>query len=339
LAIIGIDLATDVKLKKILVDSYVSLVYYHKNKCKDLLELLRDAIVDKSKQIPPIKILINDCYGGFGYNKTFIKFLNGKMGMHSSYFDCRIDPIDHIRDFGKSILDGNKLLERIMYMYFSSNIRKIFTGLFSLKCKNDSIITFKENLTELKRHIDSPYTKRNVNTNLLSCDSIYGNLYHIHQCDYNSLINAYNEGMSSKHESKYEKISEIEKQVKHHISEYAYLNDQNVDTVYSDMKMYAKSNDKKRDNCQESFADYVIENINDTKTWDATSAFTTDAVMYLIDHNCEIKYDDTKMEEIYSKFGLICASDKYCKLKIVEVPALCGWTVHEYDGLENVVIL
>ena len=83
----------------------------------------------------------------------------------------------------------------------------------------------------------------------------------------------------------------------------------------------------------------------DPKTWSFQTSYHEKAIVYLITQpqpqwvtEPEKNPSLSQMHLVYEKFGLACASGKYCNLAIEKMPALMGWSIGEYDGKEKVYI-
>jgi hypothetical protein len=103
-----------------------------------------------------------------------------------------------------------------------------------------------------------------------------------------------------------------------------------------------------------SFCDAVTKRgVADDHAWRNQTFYNRYAIMYLLSiqrqsKNVEehirdlvedrfVEVDDDNLQgRAEETFGLLCASGRYSKLAIAQVPALLDWTVSEYDGLERV---
>jgi hypothetical protein len=62
---------------------------------------------------------------------------------------------------------------------------------------------------------------------------------------------------------------------------------------------------------------------------------------YLAKNNPEefqnYSFEDNEIDT-YLEYGLKKASSNFCDLKLVKIPQYSDWYIHEYDGLENVIL-
>jgi hypothetical protein len=105
-----------------------------------------------------------------------------------------------------------------------------------------------------------------------------------------------------------------------------------------------------------SFCDAVRERgVADDHAWRNQTFYNKYAIMYLLSiqrdsKNVEehirdlvddrfVELDDDNLQgRAEETFGLLCASGRYSKLAIAQVPALLNWAISEYDGLERVYV-
>lgn len=298
-------------------------------------KIIKEVMQDCVKDLPPNRVMYNACHGGFGYSDEFEKFVGAYI------YNERETTVQYIIPFAEHILaTQDAALLRILYIYKKYSMKTIFLHIYSISSKRKDNIYIAMNMEKLRNY--TRYVCPSKPQTFLS--------------DY-SFMTTNNLDIS-----KYDpvKVIEIKKQNKGQI--YIDMNNKEIDESISKIKqlyenadideMIAFCNDFKKDDeyCQKGEKRTFVENLKqlgykNKKTWKLQSHYCIKAIMYIIENYHrrfeaeDIEYNEDIVRSAKEYFGLLCASNKYAKLAIHDVPAKLDYDISEYDGLETVVVL
>ena len=121
------------------------LVTKHQVPHKHLLKVIREALLDHARPMPTLPILLNESYGGFGYNAKFEDFLETQApsAMEEKvpeYMRHRVVEQATIEAFGKRCLEHYPHVAKLLRIYLAYKLDVVFldiTNIFYKRKKTD----------------------------------------------------------------------------------------------------------------------------------------------------------------------------------------------------------
>lgn len=285
----------------------------------------------------------------------------------------RTQLVQYIIPFGHYVLQKYPLLKDLMVIYHHYNLNKIFYNIDNSIYLTERVQSLNERKVQLENILQKTYlhgtktpkkyiifdndddgdTPDDVNVDTMSMDDImtykYARLEGFTKETYEEAIECINKTID-------EHISSIEKYKLSVITE-----NQITEFVYDDMMQVITALKKQEDTNLDIYEYSLLEAINkfgvdDYRIWEFQHKYNKRALQYLLIKSQNYRPQETKSNDVYDfvlsntyikindedynnivkKFGLQCASSRYCSLKIGQVPQYVSWYIGEYDGLESI---
>lgn len=236
-----------------------------------IVKEIRALLVDASKGMAAIPVVLNACFGGFNLSEHFQNYLN-QLGINDT--DNRVLVASHIKLYGAQMCLEFPNLHKLVSLYYNSNIQRLyqFAACISLN---------KSYKGHCAGDVDEwNATPRHVKDYLVDAAKAWGN------------------------DDVHTKSSDL---LKH--KDFMVV----LSTIGFAPDVWLHQN---------HFQKGIM--------FALTCAPETVLSRLKLTAN---NYENDKISEIV---GLLAASGCYSKLVIVEVPALVGWKVNEYDGWESI---
>lgn len=362
------------ELKTQLESCAIDLVVRHNIKQKQMHEWITNALKEYVNGQEHVKLLFNNCYGGFRFSKPFIAYLQEQDNLiteecHLYDTMMRVKAVPYISPFAVHILNMEQYngLKNILYIYHLHSLDVIFKKVQRViqLTKNRSIIldnldkiaTYVANINDMFArsevsvinqgkpglwNLKVPLSKTKISS--FSCTQLKELL-----CEYESsdLKKEINDDLKGAIEAL---ILTLGKSLFEEIEDFLdiQLNREKESHRHPEIDKYKYS----------SFISILSkEGYHSDLTWKYQMVYNQYAIKYLIDKymksldpshqhsifdfvfNEECPVDIEVMKKVEETFGLLCASGGCAKLAIATVPPLLEWEVREYDGLENVHVL
>ncbi len=352
------------------VDGSVELCIDHKIPQSVIYERIRQALIDKVRNLPKQKVLYNACYGGFGFSKEFNAFL--LKGEHAelcdnvgrSDYDKRQVAVPYIIPFAEEILKQTSstcpYLKDMLYVMQKYNVNKLFADISQVIKTENNLQLMARNVQSLREYLQSdpiiPEKPTPISQWVLMF--VKTNFSRYSPEDLNHLLAQYDEGALQK--EYIEKQFALEQDVKKQLPD---------DNMYISIKQFYLEHTK-----QEQGKDslYISTRLQDKNsfirllkkhgvesglTWSHQTYYGKIAIAYIIQRYKNEQYtndaskvydvlsnsfediDEVILENAKERFGLLCASSTYSKLQIASLSAVLEWDVQEYDGLEHVNVV
>jgi DNA-binding ferritin-like protein (Dps family) len=344
---------------------------------KEIIKGIHDAVIELGNSLPKIQVLYNNTYGGYGLSEEFIEYvrqyepeLNKSLSDNKEY---RIKTVQYILPFGHYVLQKYPVFKDLLVIYHHYNLNKIFDNISSSYYLEDRLQSLYKRKTQLEKILDNEYShgtktpkKYVLNDDDDDASDVDVNIVTIHDFVGNNYVRlegytkeTYEEAIETINKEIDTNLSTIDKYKSSTISE-DYL----TEVVYDDMKQIIYSLIKDEDR---HFKDkYYISllgainkfGVDDHRIWEFQNMYNKRALQYLFIKSKDYIPQDTKEHHVYDfvfsntyieindkdynnivkEFGLVCASSRYCALKIGEVSQYVSWYIGEYDGLERICL-
>jgi hypothetical protein len=335
---------------------------------------IRDALSAHVNEMPQVRVLYNNCYGGFGFSKQFKAFLLEHNALSASQKQERVDTIQYISMFARQILDSieHKGLREILYIYHYHGFQNIMSKVLKVIQLEKEKITVLLNLEIVKNYLLNPDSTYNENVKtelknvklpiwLLKLTLTDDKLKSYTKEDLEQLITDYDEGtfMKELDETLTSTIHQLTTQLGQDIyneidgfveleiqksSDECTNNWMNMDKDrYTPFVKLLEKNSYANDivwKHQRFYESYAIKYLVMCYLADSDkmSVLSPDTVYDFV-LNTQIPLKKDVMEVVDETFGLLCAGGSCSKLAIATVPAILEWGVGEYDGLESVSVI
>lgn len=315
----------DAKVK--LINAAVELLSQHDVKQKQIFKWIREAFIDHVRDMPKVRVVYNNCHGGFGLSTKFKEYIG------SEYVDSRSRTkyVDKIQHFGRTIMqryEQHRLLD-VLYCYHTQNFGQVFGVLTNIVRNQQYIDNIVRNAEILRAYLADPNISHPLATIAPSEFELkYGiNDFRRYTVQgWQDLLAKYDSGSITNY---------YKNEIETHDLNLKHLDE----SVLEDMKKFIVRI-QSRNIERMCFIDMLNKyGVDDLCTWSVQRYYNENAIMYLLSNPPHIEsYDEKILRYVEEQFGLLCASDTYAKLAITEVPALIDWRISEYDGLERVVL-
>jgi hypothetical protein len=318
----------------------IDLVYTYGLTNATIESEIRKAIIEKAKSLPKIKVLYNDCYGGYGLSKHYVEWIKHKNNEFQKYSDSgRVKAANYIDEYGTYMMNEYPELGYFILIHQNSDIVAMYCVAAELDRNEKSLLTLKKNKEDIEKAIKTTYTKTTILTpklsDIYSNENVYWSIY-----------------TSEQLQTLYDKADFL-------LKEQELLS--KIDTLHNKpmwkdlpetIKHTFRSFEfpvKERHEIKETFMDVFVK--DKIEAW-AHQNYYDEPVMLLLSesyyNNKELfdffstqkktgKVDELeKVRNIETNVGLLCASRSYARLAIKKVPQNISWDVKEYDGMEHI---
>jgi hypothetical protein len=363
------------QLKEQLTTVAIDLMMNHKTSQREMHEWIREALKVHVHGLPPIRVLYNNCYGGYGYSKQFKAFLEEHNGRSTTQKEERIDAVKYISMFATQLLDSGlyKGLREILYIYHYHGFDSIISKVSKVINMEKEKLSVLFNVEIIRSYLNSPNSKYNEVKDevspmklpiwVLKLTPIDTKLANYTKQELEVLLNDYYEGTY---------MTELDETLS---STIHHLTTQLGQDIYNELDSFVENEQlKASDACKNKWLDFDKNKYKVFTSLLAKNGFTDDivwhyqrfyekyAIKYLfkcyLDNsdmmsaassspdtvydfvfNTQVPLKKDVMDVVEETFGLLCASGSCSKLAITTVPAILEWEVGEYDGLENVYVV
>ena len=353
-------------IKSNLISNALCLLLKHNIKQRTIFSWIRDAIEEEAKHIPRIKVLFNNCHGGFDYSADFEHFLkqyNTDICIFNK--ELRVANVKYVKPFGKLMVDTFPDLRDLIYIYHMYQMDLLVEKIANLNDTENKLENLKVNYNSLRQYFESPDS--------VFCENGYNENYvkpfihtlHLKTVDYSTFA-----------KKDLQHLLDLclqdlpQKQLKKHIM---VIRDEiigiigNDEETFDDLLHYfttsRDSSTYRRNNSFISFIDSARAfGVLEEKTWMNQFKYNEMCIKYLIKKKREcwwgkktpedishiydffvtknlFEIDHEILEDVYHNVGLLCAGSEYSDICVATLPALVDWDIKDYDGKENVYIL
>ena len=365
---------TKMQLKEQLTTAAIQLMMNHETSQREMHEWIREALQIRVDGLPQVRVLYNNCYGGYGYSKQFKAFLEEHNSRSTTRKEERIDVVKYISMFANQLLDSGlyKGLREILYIYhyhgFDSITSKV-NKVIQMEKEKLNVLLNVEIVTSYLQKPDSKYNQANAELRSLKLPMWVLNLTPIDTKLQNYTKEELEVLLIDYYEGTY--MTKIDDTL---TSTVHQLTTQLGQDIYNEIDSFVELEQKKEsDACKNNwlnfdknkykcFTSLLAKNgFADEIVWHYQRFYEKYAIKYLIKcylansdkmslslssntvydflSNTQVPLKKDVMDVVEETFGLLCAGGSCSKLAITTVPAIIEWEVGEYDGLENVYIV
>ena len=360
----GINLDNPVVMqhKATIQKTAIELLSKHDVKQNVIFSWIRKAFEEHTENMPKVRVLYNATYGGYGFSKEFMMFrAKGALcgGVFGGEFDkdvvkChkehRVKAVPDIIPFGKAILEREDMrdLKHVLYHYHKHNYNVFFSKQHEYESKKKQLKYYHDNVQNLKVYLADPKSKYAANedpyTLTLHCLTfLERNFSYYAKAQLEDLLNLCESEGAVFVEDLEKQISQARQDIVDVEGEDGFLDICKYTAFHEKQKSQIHKNRsylEYRDSKVPFIVDLFKQGWNDMHIWLYKShSYSVITIMYLstkVKDLPPMEETDDIWNELYERFGLLCASSAYSQLKIEEVPALVEWKVGEYDGKERV---
>jgi hypothetical protein len=145
----------------------IELMMNHKTTQSEMHDWIRDALTAHVNEMPQVRVLYNNCYGGYGVSKPFKAFLVQHNGLSTSQKEERVDAVKYISMFARQLLDSSqhKGLREILYIYHYHGFDNIASKVSNVIQWEKEKITVLLNVEFVKNYLKNEYSKYNQKVN------------------------------------------------------------------------------------------------------------------------------------------------------------------------------
>jgi hypothetical protein len=327
-------MASKDKARDHLVAVATELFTKHNVKQDEMFTWIREAITVVVASKPKTRVLYNSAYGGFDTSSDFDEYIGDKY----NFTNFREQSTTFIQPFGKYILDKPQFegLRECLYTYETSDLQKLLSHIRTIHYDRIKLKNLPINVRVLEEYLSDPDASRDVQPTALKAQVSYlSGDRTITWCSKYPRANL-EELLAEVREGTYQRkiqaeIANAENAMMKHVSR----------EVMEDLIAHYGNIHHVKMNKNTSFVTMLHDNgYNDLSIWCYQGHYKFEIMTYIIKRN--LRHDTPVPQEIVDlveeKFGLVCASDAYCTLKIEEIPTGMTWRISEYDGLETVYV-
>lgn len=344
-----------------LTDICKELIVKHGVKHKHIISKIHDTLVKEAANLPKIQVLYNNAYGGFEYSEQFMDFVHQFRPSDNVYDEynknARVCNVQHIIPFAKHCLTMYPYIEDLLYLYEHYNLSNVLDIVVD-------VVNTKRYITKLRNRIDV-YTELHgnkkyhgntiVDDEIITRDPPKQSLIGFPAYKYLHYISLTQEKINTsksridKNVTKgglligsnvFDDMTTIVKQLVDDDVQYRNVSPSLRTTFLTAIKKYGEQDHYIWVNSSNNYNEKAMRYLLIKKKEIEQLPEPKDGMIYdfLITHDY-LPINQSVYDGMLMKFGLICASDIYCSLKIGEVPALVDWKIEEYDGSETLVTL
>lgn len=354
-----------------LTSSAVELLSKHNVLQSEMYGLIKDALRKHVDGQPPIKVLYNNCYGGYTLSKSFKAFLHDMKDLPASKEE-RTNAVQHIAPFAASLLDSGffKGLREVLYLYHYHDFGNVvFLVKKVIQLEKDKL-NILLNIENIRMYLEDPTSKfkeeptstANVHdlslwmltmpsTNKLEkfTKQQLQDLFSLYERDdvlkemTDTLTHSIQKLTTILGEELY---NEVDRFVEFEQEEYTHSNWWSVDekNKFKAFTSLLQANGYTNDlvwRYQKFYDKYAMKFLIMAYASQQTSTSSPheDNTMYDFVFKTHIPLKKDVMDKVEETFGLLCASGSCSQLAIATVPPLLEWEVGDYDGLENVYVV
>jgi len=302
------------------------------------------AVKELSDELPPIKVLYNKTYGGFGYSTQFQTYLDMN-GVDSSDFrtntETRVQNVTFIERYGKQCKEAYPFVSRLIALYNKYNLRHIFCQVSLLSTALDRLKDIDDATNKINARDEKEFGS---DTDMQYGVSLYGDVDNlIERYEKTSLLSTLSD-MKSK---TLVNVSELKSNIadllqdKTHIDLILENNRVHFPEEDDDAKVpwYAKKKWEDENHDRMCFLDAVTKYGEDYfGIWKCQGQYTESIMRFLLKFHSQFQIQSPHDYCTDLEVGLLCASGKYCQLSVGDAPQLLHWWIGEYDGLESIVV-
>jgi hypothetical protein len=357
-----------------LTDVVKDLVINQQVPHRKIVQHVQKVVLDIGRELPKVRVLYCDSYGGYGLSMKFTKFVHDTTGgveehwKHSN--DERVNLVKYIAPFGSHIMDSYKMLRRVVMLYTHYDLSTLVSCARYVHTYTSDIQKLEKDMKTIQTYIenagcqgDKVYTKQQ----LKDVSFMYYRIEEGYTADaYTTFYNTMLHQVEMQKKRQQEKKEELRRSYKGSPEAWVVLYDDVERIVFllkQDDKTFAEveRNRKRRDFIKE----VDVQGDSDSSVWSLKfqSKYDELGMRYLYikygegdgEGNVETEEPGSRKvydflvtkkeidvsEDTYAKMaervGLLCASTKYCDLKIDEVQQYVDWHIDEYDGKEKIV--
>jgi hypothetical protein len=320
----------------------VDLVLNHNIKHRAIAKAISKALKQKAEKLPKIRVLYCASHGGYGYSDEFDEYLRKNKEDYSEYFSYeeRIIHVACISKFGQELIQTYPDIASMIRKYKHYNLEEVFNIIHNTTLKTKHLNMLKKNYLLAKKANDNDFLQKQQIEVIADWDLYSENLdlsKYSRELVLDTLKNTiskfeidiknYQEKLNTQFNS-----SILEKM----FESFQFLYEDEIENkklpYYSRKKWnYTENNKPILFSTAIKYYDTCLY-----KIWECQSYFNKNAMRFLLEYPDLL--DDIHLD-ICESIGLLFANSEYCKLQIGEIPQLLDWTIHEYDGLESIVIL
>lgn len=286
----------------------------------------------------------------------------------------RIEAVKHIIPFGLEIINKYPFLNQLLIIYHHYNLNSVFNNISSICYLEKTLQSFSEKKAKLEKILSTPTLQgsKTVVDDMGDSDDNDDDDVVVYNYE-NNTVSLYDivhskhvelEGYSKEtYEQAIKCINMKIDETKNYINTYkSQCLEYNItEDMFNGIKCTVCNIRKEEsytiDQCEKSFIDALFKyGIYDHKVWKCQSRYNHLALQYLLikskdcipqktksNHvydfalsNTYIKINNEDYNTIIKEFALVCASSRYCSLKIGEVPQYISWYIATYDGKETI---
>jgi hypothetical protein len=352
-------------LLKDIVDNTLTLVTEHGVSHRDIVSAIRSALRNKSKELPPIKVLINKCYGGYQINEAFKAFVMGAVGHDEAWIeddigitkDSRVEYTKYIVPFASHLLSVYPFMWSALYMYWKYSMERVCNFANSW-IQSQKIVRMTEGkIHRLRELIDNPlmhgkrtYTNNNDMKSISLSDLRYKDIRNLRL--EGLTMESYKQGLSELLEYLGNKVEDCQtyylegctligedrfKDIIHFFEENTTIP---LPRMTSFVQAIGKYGLEAYKHCvvagtqfDSQAMTYIFAKLNASAVECQSGDFTFDAILgtQIVD------VDEALKLKAMESFGLDCAGGLSSMLAIAEAPNLIDWNIKEYDGKEAII--
>lgn len=322
------------EFKKCVIDLFTN----HGMDKHSIYKLVKSTIIEHVSHLPKIRVLYNAEHGSFGFSDEFIQFYNKRF----SEYD-RIKPIPYLIPFADHILAKFADLSPVFAVMETYPIESVFQNISQINIYEQHISNIYTNIDIIRKYLatnpeHSPDARNVTYDDIFLEISVTDDIYRYNVDGLAALLARYDECPYKYLASKLKYIQELKN------DSTILLSEEVIEDMSTYMHIYDDIKPTKICNYDEFVKLLETRGTRDVETWKSQLYYEPVAIMYLLS-----LVDKGILHEVFPRagrlsdvgketFGLLCASGKYAKLQITEVPAGVDWEVREYDGLETIVI-
>lgn len=357
-------------LKTQLVDSAVKLCLHHNMKQSDIYDAIRDALVDKVKELPQQRVLYNAQYGGFGFSKEFNAFYlkDEHEPVSNRDYERRQIAIPYIVPFAEHVINSvyhtHPYFKDMLYVIHKYDLNKVFANIAKISKVERDLSLMTRNAMQLRTYLEHepvlPEAPLSPSHWILMF--VKTNFKRYTPQDLQRLLEDFDKGELQKTYN--ETIKQLTDATIQVVTERLFFEMKQFYLDGEEKKEEAETNspyrssyiEKDRNSFMKLLSKFGLEHV---RTWSFQNYYSTYVISFMFalynkvidvyrnnDANNRLIFDVIQQKHVVFEenvltsaketFGLLCASSTYAQLKIAKVSAQLEWGIMEYDGLEKV---